>query len=108
MTNPIKSPKFRFLWTDKMNRNLGDFIDVDGETVITGTKMFDDLDDEPYYSFSILNFVLTKMATESTSYNTLMFYLPDESNATSFDKLIIDDQSASNNSFELQIYYYTY
>ncbi|HAM99786.1 MAG TPA: hypothetical protein DCQ26_14365 [Marinilabiliales bacterium] len=100
--------KLSVLWTDKMNRNLGDFIDVDGETVITGTKMFDDLDDEPYYSFSILNFVLTKMATESTSYNTLMFYLPDESNATSFDKLIIDDQSASNNSFELQIYYYTY
>src|SRR3989339_171721 len=104
----LLASKLSVLWTDKMNRNLGDFIDVDGETVITGTKMFDDLDDEPYYSFSILNFVLTKMATESTSYNTLMFYLPDESNATSFDKLIIDDQSASNNSFELQIYYYTY
>jgi len=40
--------KLSVLWTDKMNRNLGDFIDVDGETVITGTKMFDDLDDEPY------------------------------------------------------------
>ncbi|MCK9206283.1 MAG: DUF4270 domain-containing protein [Salinivirgaceae bacterium] len=96
-------------WTDKKNRNQGSLYDLDGETVISGYLKYDDeFNQDTYYTFSVLSFVIDKMESDEINNNTLMFYLSEESIATSFDKLIIDDQSASNNSFELQIYYYTY
>lgn len=106
--NPLPDTLYLY-WSDSRNRINSPVYDVMGQYVITSKLTVDnEFDEDTYYSISVLTYIRTELANGLKNQNGLILIPPVRELATSFSRLLVDDQSRSNNSFELQLYYFTY
>jgi len=96
-------------WTDKKNRINDALYDITNSAMETSTLIQDkEYGENTYYSISILGFVATELANEQFTDHALMVLLPSSTLTTSFQQLILDDQTQGNHSMELELHYLTY
>ncbi len=103
-----KLPTLHAYWIDSNNEITELLTDVTGQFAITSELNADDFYDEnTYYSFNVLNYILYKMDRAIYSNESLFFSLSAQDNATTFNRVVLEDQSFSK-SLELQLYYVVY
>jgi hypothetical protein len=95
--------------TDGSNLFLSELNDIEGNVASASLKYEDADNQNPYYRFSAINFVKYKLAqyddNDKGSYSMLIT-LSETENATTFNRMIVGDQSLGD--IELQLYYLTY
>ena len=106
--NISELPTISAFWIDPENRLTEVLTDVTGQYSIT-SELFADLEyrENNYYSFDILNFILYKMDAGIYSDESLYFTLSAEENATTFKRVLLEDQSFES-SLKIQLYYVVY
>lgn len=106
--NSADLPSMIVYWIDENNQPNEKLTDVTGQYTISSSLSADDeYDENTYYSFNVLNYILYKVDQGIYSDESLFFSLSDDDNATSFKKVVLEDQSVSF-SLQLQMHYVVY
>jgi hypothetical protein len=105
--NPLPKTLYVNL-TDFNNRGISELTDLQGNTV-QGTLTYGKPDNEdPYYSFPVMQYVSYKLSeTEELPYSMLVT-LSKIDNSTSFKRLLFEDQQLNQTNVQIQLYYFTY
>jgi hypothetical protein len=107
-TNTSELPSMLVYWIDDNNDITEQLTDVSGQYAITSSLTADnEYNENTQYSFNVLNFILYKMDQGIYSDESLFFTLSGEDNATSFKKVVLEDQSNAF-SLQLQMHYVVY
>ncbi len=94
--------------TDESNDLFVNLTALDG-SLISSTLRYADLQKEdPYYSFSILSFIRSRILSPSEDYSALILLPSDTENSSSFERLVVDDYTSYGENAQLQIIYLTY
>lgn len=99
-------PQLIAYWMDSKNEIRGPLTNFSSSPILSKLTADDEFNENTYYSFDMLSFVLNKMNNLNTD-QTLFFSFSDQDNATSLKRVIIEDQSFSE-SLQLQLHYVVY
>lgn len=101
-------PTIKVYWIDKDNNVKNQLMDIKGQNGVISTLVSDnEVLENTYYSFDILSYVLYKIDNGLSSDESLFFTFSDEFGATSFDQLVLENQSV-NDALKIQMNYVVY
>ena len=93
--------------SDDSNDLLSNLIDMTGN-IVSSPIYYSPIDGQPYYSFSLLRFVRSRLRSIAETELALIVLPSDVENTTSFKRLIVDDNATYAENVQLMIYYITY
>lgn len=64
--------------------------------------------EDPFYSFSVLKFIRSWIKKPTMDYSSLIVLPSDMENATTFKRVVMDDNTYFGENVQLQVYYVTY
>lgn len=99
-------PQLNVYWMDSKNQIRGQLTNFTSSPIVSTLTADNEFNENTYYSFDMISFILNKM-NQLNPDQTLFFTLSNQDNATSFKKIILEDQSFSE-SLQLQLYYVVY
>jgi len=94
--------------TDESNKVVSYLTDITGAMVASRILYADEIQTQPYYSFSLVRFIRSRILSPSDDYQALIIVPSDEEQATLFKRLVVDDYTTYGDNVQLQIYYTTY
>lgn len=94
--------------TDESNDLFSTLTDLTGNPVASDLYYLDDEHEQPFYSFAMLNFVRNRVLMPSEDFSALIVLPSDAEYATSFKRLVVDDNKNFGENIQLQVYYVTY
>ncbi|GEM_PF-2125944 len=96
--------------TDESNDLLSNLTDLSG-SIVQSPLYYTSDDKQPYYMFSAIKFVRSfiKQKNDNSKSSMALIVLPsDTESASSFKRLVVDDNTQYAENVQLQIYYVTY
>ena len=93
--------------TDESNKLISLLSDINGNPVASQV-VYSGIDNSPFYTFSLVGFVRSRIMSPSDDYNSILIMPSEEECATTFRRLVVDDYTNYGENVQLQVYYLTY
>ncbi len=93
--------------TDESNDLYAGLTTLQGN-IVSSPVHYSSEDGRPYYLFSVLKFVRSKLMKPTEDMNSLIVYPSNAENSALFKRVVVDDNSKFGEDVQLQVYYITY
>lgn len=94
--------------TDESNELYGNLTDIRGNVIYSPIYYEDDRRETPFYSFSVLSFIRSRIKSPTEDFSSLVILPSDAENSMTFRRLVVDDNTTFGENVQLQVYYVTY